>query len=366
VWSVKTQAQQTFTNVTGGFDAVLGARGSKLQLVLNAIYHLEASPGNMKWQDYLDAKALPSVRHAIPLAMGDSYRGYRVVGTLTNLFTDVEITPGQTLETANGRIFNAGYTEAVAGSFVAQQLGLNVGDPFHPAHGLNREAEHDHDEEYVVVGVLEPSNSPLDRVIWIPLEGIQNMSGHNPEKSEDISAVLLRLNSPLAGPQLDNRFNGNGERLTFAWPIGTIMAQLFNKIGWFDRVLAMVAYLVAVVATGSILASIYNSMNERRRDFAILRALGARRSTVFSVIILESVVIAALGMLIAYGVYFAIMSGAAGVIRAQTGVVLSPLAWHPVMLWAPLGMIAAAALAGLVPGLKAYRTDVASNLVPAS
>ncbi len=366
VWVVKTQSSQTFTNVTGGFDAVLGARGSKLQLVLNAIYHLESSPGNLKWQDYLDVAAMPAVQHAIPLALGDNYLGYRVVGTLTNLFSDVVLESGGKLAPAAGRVFSAGYREAVLGSFVAQRIGLKVGDRFQPYHGLLFNPADQHEESYVVVGVLEPSNSPVDRVIWIPLEGVQNMAGHDPKAASDISAVLVKLRTPVAGQQMELLYNKQGNRLTFAWPIGTIMAQLFDKIGWFDRVLAIVAYLVGLVATGSILASIYNSMNERRRDFAILRALGARRFTVFATIILESALIAALGMAIAFAIYFAIMTGAASVIRAQTGVVLSPLAWHPVMLWAPAGMIAAAALAGIVPALKAYRTDVASNLTPVS
>lgn len=358
VWAVKTQSNAAFTNVSGGFDAVLGARGSKLQLVLNSIYHLEASPGNLKWQDFLDIQSNPSVAQAVPLAMGDNYHGYRVVGTQTNLFDSSDISAG--------RVFNAGYREALLGSFAARKLRLNVGDSFQPYHGLIFNPEDQHEENYVVVGVLEPSNSPSDRVIWIPLEGVQNMTGHDPNTAADVSAVLVKLRTPIAGQQLDTLYNKRGDRLTFAWPIGTIMAQLFNKISWFDRVLAIVAYLVALVATGSILASIYNSMNERRRDFAILRSLGARRRTIFSAIILESTFISLLGMIIAQGVYLVITIVAAGVIREQTGVVLNAFAWHPVLILAPLAMIAAAAAAGTIPAFKAYRTDVASNLSPVS
>jgi putative ABC transport system permease protein len=128
----------------------------------------------------------------------------------------------------------------------------------------------------------------------------------------------------------------------------------------------LVAYLVAVVATGSILVSIYNSMKERRRDIAILRALGARRRTIFSAIVLEAVAIAAIGMVLAFAVHVTILTAVAAVVRSQTGVVLDPWAPNAVMLWAPLGMIALAALAGLVPAWKAYRTPVAENLAPVS
>ena len=133
-----------------------------------------------------------------------------------------------------------------------------------------------------------------------------------------------------------------------------------------DSELSWVVALVALVAAGSILASIYNSMNERRREIAIMRALGARRSTVFAVVVLEASGIAALGALAGFGVYFVIMSVAAWFIRQETGIVLNPLEFQPVMAWAPLAMLGLGALAGLVPAAKAYRTDVAENLTPIS
>jgi putative ABC transport system permease protein len=205
-------------------------------------------------------------------------------------------------------------------------------------------------------------------VIWIPLEGIQNMKGHDPKAATDVSAVLVKLKDGGggAGFRMDLMYNKQGNRLTFAWPIGTIIAQLFDKIGWFDKVLALVAYLVALVATMSILASIYNSMNERRREIAILRALGARRRAIMGAIVLEAAAISTLGMVVAFIVYGAIMTGAASVIRAQTGIVLDPWQFNAVMLWAPAALISLGALAGIVPAIKAYRTDVANYLVPTS
>jgi putative ABC transport system permease protein len=365
VWSVKEQAQGAFTQLDGGFDAVLGARSSKLQLVLNAVFHLEASPANIEWKDYLEARKHPGVALAVPIAMGDNYRGFRVVGTLPELFTEHEYVPGWKFAVQKpGRLFDVTLREAVVGSFAARKLGLKYGAHFHPSHGLNFAEDHEHEEEYVVVGILEPSNTPADRVIWIPLEGVQKMSGHAAETATDVSAVLVKLRSTMAGPALDQLYNKQDTRLTFAWPIGATMAELFNKIGWFDRVLALVAALVALVAAGSVTASIYNSMNERRRQIAILRALGARRSTVAQSVVLEAVAIAVIGGIIAFGVYGAIMGVAAAIVRSQTGVVIDPLAWHPVLVWSPCGMIALSAVAGLVPALKAYRTDVATNLAP--
>jgi putative ABC transport system permease protein len=369
VWSVEDQSQATFTGVNAGFDAVLGARGSKLQLVLNAIFHLESSPGNVLWSDYLEIRNNPNVELAIPLAVGDNYHGYRLVGTTSELFERAQYAPSRRFKVARGgRFFDPTLREAVVGSFTARKLGLKPGDIFHPYHGLIFDERNQHSETYLVVGVLEPSNTPADRVIWIPLEGVQRMSGHDPKSAEDISAVLVKLKggSALAGFQMDLMYNKQGNRLTFAWPIGQVMATLFDKLGWFDRVLLLVCYLVAVVAAASILASIYNSINERKREIAILRALGARRVTVVTAILLEAASISALGALSGFVIYAVIVTAVSQVIRGQTGIVLDPLKFEPVLLWAPAALVALGTLAGTVPAFKAYRTEVAEHLVPIS
>ena len=369
VWMVKTQSQTAFTQTTTGFDAVLGARGSKLQLVLNAIFHLEASPGNLAWADYEMVKRHPAVKAAIPLAVGDNLRGFRLAGTLPEMFETVEYAPGKKFAAqAGGRIFakEGDAKEALAGNFAAQRLGLKVGDTFHPFHGLAFDAKNEHADTYTVVGILAPTNTPVDRVVWIPLRGLQTMSGHDAKAATDVSAVLIQLRSPAMGFVLDQLYNKQGNRLTFAFPVGAIIAELFGKISWFDQVLTLVAYLVALVAAGSVLASIYNSMSARRRDLAILRVLGARRRTIFGAVVAEAACIGALGAVAGYAVYFGLLAGVASVIRTQTGVVLEVTARHPVLWVCPLAMIALCALGGVVPALKAYRTPVAETLAPVS
>lgn len=370
VWSLRTQARQTFERMDGGWDAVLGARSSKLQLVLNAIFHLEASPGNIRPGDVAALASNPAVKSVVPIAMGDNYLGFRIVGTTTNHFTDHELGDGRRFHLADGRLFEDGYREAVLGAFAAERLRLKVGDEFKPYHGLNyasRPADNvQHEEVYVVVGILAPSNTPADRVLWIPLAGIQNMAGHDPLTAQDVSAALVRLRDPAAGFRLDQLYNKQGDKLTFAWPIGTVMAQLFDKIGWFDRVLTLVAWLVALVAAGSILASIYNSMSARRRDLAILRALGAQRRTIFTAIVAEAAAIAAIGAAAGFLVQFGLLAVAASLVRAQTGVVIDPFQPGWVWLWAPASLIGLSALAGIVPAFKAYDVDVASSLTPES
>jgi putative ABC transport system permease protein len=366
VWAVKGQAQKTFAGINAGFDAVLGARGSKLQLVLNSVFHLESSPGNIRWEDYLTVRSNPAVAFAVPIATGDSYRGWRIVGTLAEMFEKVELnSSGRRYRLAQGRWFEPDLREAVLGSFVAQQLGLKIGAEFEPSHGLSAESGHQHEETYVVVGIMEPSNTPADRVIWIPIEGVQWMGGHGPNAVNEISAVLVKLTSGgLAAFQLDQIYNRGSDRLTFAWPIGAIVSEMFGKIAWFDRVLEIIAWMVVVVATGSMLATLYTSMQERRRDLAILRALGARRQTLFAAVVLEAAAIAGFGVLIGFAVYAGIIGVVGAVIRAETGVVLNPLAWNSMFILAPVAVVALGAIAGTIPAYKAYRTEVAENLIP--
>jgi putative ABC transport system permease protein len=383
VFAINAQTYDAFTGGRVGFDAVLGARGSQLQLVLNTVVHLETSPGNIPWTLYKEVADDPRVTLAIPYAVGDNYQGYRIVGTTTQMFTDFTYREGQGFVLKEGgRIFDETKKEAILGHYVAERLGMTVGSTFQPYHGLQFSERDRHQDEYTVVAVMEPTNGPSDRVVWIPIEGIYRMSGHilrgtgqvyRPtdeapvsEEHREVSAVMLKLRNPQAGFLLSNMINNQGKVATLAWPIGRVMAELFERIGWVSRILTMVAYLIVVVAAGSILASIYNTMNERRREFAILRALGARRGTVFSAIVLESTTITAIGALVGFLVYGGILSAAYVIVRAQTGVVLDAFRFDPALWMTPVGMIVLGALAGLVPAFKAYRTDVASNLTPLS
>ncbi|MCH8859120.1 MAG: ABC transporter permease [Proteobacteria bacterium] len=467
VFSLKTQTYAAFTGRQVGYDAVLGARGSRLQLVLNTVFHLETSPGTIPWSLYQQVKQKllftvpwvdfqhdlgkgvfseklrdafvkqeiklpdsvtietknegkkwritaedeayivkkedgtlniyedetlniygqnPLVELAVPYAVGDNYRGFRIVGTTEEIFTKFEYQQGRRFEIQAtdpiGRFFNPKHHEAVIGSYVAQKTDLRVGDRINAYHGVVFDEDQKHPGWYLVTGILAPTNTPSDHVIWIPIEGIFRMKGHVlhgagekykarpdqeiPDRHKELSAVMLKFYSQDDGFSLDKEISKQGKVATLAWPIGKVMADLFDKIDWVYRVLALVAYLVVVVAAASIMASIYNTMNERRREFAILRALGARRRTVFSAIVLEATVIAEVGTLLGFLVYAGFMIGAAALIRAQTGVVLDVLQPHAVLWLGPMGMIALGGLAGIVPAFKAYATDVATNLAPVS
>ncbi len=366
VWVVKTQSQSVFAATNSGFDAVLGARGSKLQLVLNAIFHLEASPGNLAAADFEGIRRHPAIKTAIPVAVGDNYEGWRIVGTQPALF-DVEYLPGRKYEVgAGGKLFAEGTREAVVGSFAARRLGWKVGDTFKPYHGLAYDPRAQHEEVYTVAGILEPTGTPVDRVIWIPLAGVQTMGGHDARAASDISAVLIQLRAPTAGIMLDMMINKQGNKMTFAYPIGAVVADLFNKISWVDKVLTLLAWVVAAVASASVLVSIYNSMSARQRDIAILRALGARRRTVLGAVLGEAAAIGLLGSVAGVAVFAGFSAVVTGIIQAQTGVVLEPLKWNPIFWWGPATFVGLCALGGVVPAIKAYRVPVAETIAPVS
>nr|ADI22718.1 ABC-type antimicrobial peptide transport system, permease component [uncultured verrucomicrobium HF0500_27H16] len=370
VWTLRTEAENTFARSTGGFDAVLGARGSQLQLVLNSIFHLEASPGTIPGNTSMKLKRHPMVgrgiHRAIPIAVGDNYKGYRLVGTVNELFEEHEYAEGRKFEfVGDGKLFGEDQKQAVAGSFAAEKLGLRVGDTFQPYHGLTYVEESQHTDVYTMTGILKSTGTPADRVIWIPLHGIQNMEGHREETRNDISALLIKLKSKKAVAILDPMFNKQGKEYTFA-SITPVMSRFFQKFGWFEKILELVAYLVGLVAAGSILAILYNSMNEKRREIAILRSLGARRSTLVSMVIFQSTGIALLGVVLSFLFYAVVASVAAGIIRDRTGVVLDLFSYQEVFFWMPVGMVALGILSGLVPSIIAYRTEISKNLAPTS
>lgn len=371
VFALGEQSRKAFSGGEVGFDAVLGAKGSELQLVLNAVFHLETSPGNLPWHLYQEAAAASGVSRAIPYAVGDSFERFRVVGTTKARFDDLALANG-------GRAFDEHHREAVIGATVAASTGLTVGASFRPVHGLEANEEHSHDEEYAVTGILRSTGAPIDRVIFIPIEGVFRLGGHVlrgggeefhahaheeiPDEHKEVSAVLLTLDSPQAGFALRQRLDDQGADATLAFPIGQSIAELFDKLGFVNRILELVAWLVMVVAAGSILAAITNTMNERRREFAVLRALGARRTTVFSAIVLEATTIAAAGAALGLVVYVGISWVVGGLVQTRTGVVLELVTDHSALVFTPLAMIALGAAAGLVPALLAYRTEVVASL----
>ncbi len=369
VWTVRRETQRAFAGSVGTFDAVLGARGSPLQLVLAALFHLEAPPGLVDGTEVERLRRHPAVAAAYPLAVGDNYQGWRVVGAERALLESARWLGGRPPRlVSGGRQFDPEKAEAVVGSQAARRLGLAPGACIHPNHGLDHSEEGDHEEHFEVVGVLEPTGTPLDRVIWIPLSAVQHMEGHAASAADSVSAVLLEFRPEMRalGFQLDREYNREGQRHTLAWPVAAVLTGLFERFQWFDRVLACGAGLAAVMAALCVLVALHGSMSARRRDWAILRALGAPRGTLLRTVLGEAVAIGCVGGLGGLLLHASAARLVAWLLREQTGVLLELPRWDPVLVWAPMAMVALCLLAGGLPAWRACATPVAENLAPVS
>jgi putative ABC transport system permease protein len=422
VMLVRRESEQLFGQSDYGYDLVVGPKGSKLQLVLNTVYHVDVSPGNIAYSFYetLANPRNPQAKIAVPYAVGDTYKGHRIVGTLPKLFgaTDdgsalpaervLEYRPGRRYEFAQGRAFHSQKFEAVIGSEVAKTTGLGIGGKFHATHGMPAPGQQEdvHDEQWEVVGVLKPTHTANDNVLFIPLvsfyaiqeheEGLkaqQNLeaaaSGRAPEKPEGheaheehytlnpdgtihldipkeawkVSAVLVKSRGGFQVQQLIYNLN-NSPLPVMAVNPATVMREFFNTfLRGSTLLLLAVSALVSIVAAVGILVSIYNSVSARMKEIAILRALGATRAKVLTLICLEAGLIGLLGGILGLVAGHA-LAGIGSVYFRQTlgeGINwLKPDAWEAVYLG---GVVVIAVLAGLVPALKAYRTPVATNLV---
>ena len=227
-------------------------------------FHLETSPGNIPWLMYDEIARDPRVANAYPYVVGDNYRGFRIVGTEPELFDEYLVDGKSPFEfVGHGEIFNPTLRQAIVGSVAAREAGLKRGSSFNPTHQLEEHGDHHHDEDYVVVGVLKATNTPVDRVIWIPMEGMWRMEGHHlrgagedylptpdefiPDEHKEVSAVMLRLKKTSSGLALQNLYNRKGKRATLAWPIAAEVQRLFQRLGWVNKVLTLVAYLVMFV-----------------------------------------------------------------------------------------------------------------------
>jgi putative ABC transport system permease protein len=421
---IRREGQSLFGQTDYGYDVLVGVKGSPLQLTLNTVYHIDKSPGNIKYQVYEDLAHSRNYRRyvktAVPICVGDSYKGQRIVGTLPSMFgynddgsrADVEhrfeYRPGHSFEVGDGKMFAPDRFEAVIGSDVSKLTGLKSGDTFQATHGmpLPSETPDIHKEVWKVVGVLKPSHTSNDRVLYIPLISFYTIFEHGeaeiaremirqgenpatrpkpadedevqhyklrpdgtidlelPKEAREVSAVLVQSRGAggFAGQAL--AYNLNLMPDVMAVNPASVMQEFFSTfLDSSAKVLLLIALLVTVVAAASIMTTIYNSVSARRREIAILRALGATRKRILTLICLEALLVGVIGGLL--GLFVGHLLGAAGSVY-MNAVIGEGFNWLKAGRdeWGYLiGVALLATAAGLVPGLKAYRTPVAVNLI---
>lgn len=390
------QLDQQFARNLEGVDMVIGAKGSPLQLVLSSIYHLDAPTGNI---NIGEAKAFlrpehPLINRAIPLSLGDSYRGYRIVGTTRNIIEHYQA------EIGTGDLWEAPL-EVTIGSRVAEREGLKIGDTFYSTHGLdiNEDLEHDDAGAFQVVGILKPSGTVIDQLILTAPESIWDVHDHAPAPAaatgaeagedhaegdhdhdhehedghdhaavplhervdKDITAILVNFKARNAMTLNLPRTINENTNLMAANPSYEI-SKLFDQLGLGEQVLRWLAYIIIGVSFLSIFISLFNSLKDRKYELAIMRTLGASPEKLFTLIIFEGLLLAVLGYIL-------------GILLSHVGIELigqfvkkadrygfTGMTFLPGEYLLLLGALFVGLLAAVIPAWQARQTDIHNTL----
>jgi putative ABC transport system permease protein len=413
-----------FTAYAGGYQLIVGGKGGDLQLVLSTVYHLGESRYTIPYsfyREFTDGKYADLTVAAIPYCLGDSFdprpkddgpsdQLYRVVATTPDLFDKLDYgvnrdgTPRKYVF-RDGRNFRSDHAfEAVLGSVVAAKSGVKVGETINPTHGISGRGDvHD---AFLVTGILEPTGTANDRAVFVNLEGFYLLDGHalskktadeknapgpvgpakidkprgvlppatlydNDDKpiealsepQREVSSILV-LSDDQMGPtilttQINKDQNVSAQAVA---PIRTVANLLEGIVGPIQLVLLVLTILIVVVASISILVSIYNSMSERSHDIAVMRALGASRSSVMLIVLSESILLSLAGGVLGIVLGHALIAAAAPYVESQAGIQLAFWEFDPWEVAVIPALVVLATLAGLLPAISAYRTDVARSL----
>ncbi|WP_020597636.1 ABC transporter permease [Spirosoma panaciterrae] len=301
------QLDDQFRKNIRGIDMVLGAKGSPLQLILSSIYQIDSPVGNIPLEEAERLSRNPMIKTAIPLAMGDNYRSFRIVGTNKKYLDHFGATVAQ------GKLFQNDL-EVVIGPRVADVTGLKIGDTFASSHGLDKDGEEHGDSKYKVVGILNPTNTVTDQLILTPVSSVWAIHAHHDEHHEEgeaheadedhdeheeepreITSMLIKFRNPM-GMMLARGINSNS-KLQAALP-NIEINRLFSLLGIGVETLRGLAIVIMLISGISVFVSLYNSLKERRYEMALMLSMGATRAQLFGMLLLEGIVLALIGFVL--------------------------------------------------------------------
>jgi putative ABC transport system permease protein len=359
---VDGQIGESLVRDAQGIDLVVGAKGSPMQLILSGIYHLDVPTGNIPLQSAQELAKDRRVRGVIPMSLGDSFRGFRIVGTTP----DYIALYGGALE--SGRLWSE-RMEAVLGAGVAQGAQLGVGGRFAGSHGLGEGGPVHGDAVYTVVGVLKPTGTVLDRLVLVGTESVWFVHEGDIadpqerkviEAERQVTVLLVRYATPTAAASLP-RYINTETNMQAASPAYE-SARLFRMIGVGADVIRGFGAVVLATAALSLFIALYHALNERAYDIAVLRTLGARPATIGVMLMLEALMLAllggALGLLLAHGLVAVLVSWMA----QQESLRIVAWTFSPDELWLLAPALVAAALAALLPSWRAAHADISATL----
>jgi putative ABC transport system permease protein len=359
---VQGQLARGLTRDAQGVDLVVGAKGSPLQLILSAVYHVDVPTGNVPLATVERLRANRLVKQAIPVALGDNHRGFRIVGTEPALIDHY----GARL--AQGAPWT-GKMQAVIGAAAARGTGLAVGGSFLGTHGLSAEGAVHEDARYTVVGVLAPTGTVLDRLLLTSLDSVWAVHEGEPVDADEarilhaereVTAVLVQYASPLAAALLPRQVNAEAAQMA-AVPANEV-ARLFAVVGVGVDVMRAFALVLMASALLALFVALMNALEERRYDIAILRLLGASRARVAALLLLEAWLLAAAAIAAGIGLALAAAALTARALADARSFEISPWAWPAEAGWVLLVALAVATLAALLPAWRAGRMPVHQTL----
>jgi len=382
VEKIRQSARASFANTISGVDLVMGARTGHIQLLLYSVFHIGNATNNVTWKSYQDIVSRREVAWSVPISLGDSHRGFRVVGTTTDFFKYYRYRKERSLEFASGEVMS-GLFDAVVGADVAERLNYKVGQSIVVAHGTGALELNKHDDmPFRVVGVLAKTGTPVDRSVIVSLGAIEaihiNWRDGEPRtggiifsaervaqmklKPKAITAALIGLKSPLALFSMQRAINDyRREPLTAAMPALTLY-EMWGVVGTAETALLIVSLMVVVTSLLGMMTMILATLNERRREIAILRAMGAGPLTVVGLLVFEAAILTAAGIALGVALVYAGLAFAQPMIDRVYGIFIeiTPLTGFELSVLAAI--LCAGLLAGLVPAYRAYRLSLADGM----
>lgn len=371
---IRTESRNSFTNTISGTDLVVGARSGAVQLLLYSVFRIGYATNNISWESYQDIAGFPSVAWTIPISLGDSHRGYRVMGTSSDYFKHFRYGNKQGLQLEKGVEFSDLY-EAVLGAEVARKLGYTLGNSVVLSHGAGEVSFVKHeDKPFTVVGVLAPTGTPVDQTIHVNLESIEaihidwkegapvagiSISAEQARRLKltprAITAFLVKLQSTITTFKVQRAINQYREEPLTAILPGVALQQLWQLVGVAEKALMAVSAFVVVVGLFGMLTTLMTSLNERRWEMAILRSVGARPAHVFSLIIGEAILVTALGIIVGVLLLYTLLVIAQPLMIAHFGLYINISFFSSYELLLLTIVLLAGLAAGIIPGWKIYR-----------
>jgi putative ABC transport system permease protein len=380
VEKVRTGAKASFADTISGTDLIVGARSGSVQLLLYSVFRIGNATNNLTWESYRDIAVRPEVDWIVPISLGDSHRQFRVMGTTTVFFERYKYRSGQSLVVREGEIMSDLF-DAVLGADVAAKLGYDVGDPIVVSHGLASFSHHDK-QPFRVSAILEKTGTPVDRTVIVSLEAIEaihvdwqngaRIQGQSTPaetirqmdlQPQAVTAALVGVKSRLQVFGLQRSINEYPQEPLLAILPGVALQELWQIVGVAETALLAVSGMVVVTALIGMMATIFSSLNERRREMAIFRAMGARPRVILGMLVLEAALMAALGAVLGVVVLYAGLAVAQPVVDQAFGLWLpieAPTLREVLVL---AGVVLAGAIVSLVPALRAYRMSLADGMM---